>query len=405
MPISSRGGMLSILLVALCCAVVIAFRSSPVQKITPGTSHATSLRPLFSAVEQFLAQKAAMERDLREERAKTEFKTELNRFMSGQGGDSKLADEQFWNQFARGGLQVSSPQKFSHQSIVDPSLAAELQQQKTLLENRGFCKVTGLDWERLGVNLKGIEETMQNLKDNGWPPVFIFMFDEVWKYLDGVYDILRPLIGDDEAVLEHSIFAWALDKPPRPDEIDRREKVGGNFGMPHRDLPFDECHDPATGQSTVLSIWCPITDAVLDNGCMMAIPREHDVHFENYQDKERHLSPFKYDFNFAATTPLPAPAGSVLVWHPNIIHWGSACSAYAAGPARKSIAGAFRLPERRLPTSEKERRLYGRGPVTREELRAGLGVDTKLRCIAYALMMYSVWFPEFEGFDAQKLRS
>ena len=96
----------------------------------------------------------------------------------------------------------------------------------------------------------------------------------------------------------------------------------------------------------------------------------------------------------------PFAGGSVLMWHHSSIHWGSACSAYAPEP-RKSIALSFRLNEARKPMSDKDWELYGRVPFTLEEVQRGVGVPERVRLCTRAMMMYSVWHPEFGGFDKE----
>ena len=94
------------------------------------------------------------------------------------------------------------------------------------------------------------------------------------------------------------------------------------------------------------------------------------------------------------------------MWHPNTIHWGSSCSAYADKP-RKSIGVAFRLSDVQLPASEleKQKKLYGRNPFKKEELETnGLSIDSRLKMCAQSVLMYSVWFPEFDGLNEDQFQ-
>ena len=94
-------------------------------------------------------------------------------------------------------------------------------------------------------------------------------------------------------------------------------------------------------------------------------------------------------------TPLaPLVPGSALVWHPNLIHWGSSCRATSLLPPRKSIAMAFRVRDSRRKSTEKEVSRYGRIPLTWKEMLAG-GPDMtqRIQMIAKALMLYNVWYP------------
>ena len=211
---------------------------------------------------------------------------------------------------------------------------------------------------------------------------------------------MQPLIQDEELVLEASVYGWALDLPAH-NQGAPGEKVGGNFGVPHRDNLYGKCHTEA-GLPSILGIWIPCVDATTENGCMYVVPRERDDLFEKSDDKLHpapHLNP---NFPHAHVLPLPAEAGTVLMWHHSTIHWGSSCSPYATHP-RKSIAMSFRLREEAKPFSDKDWELYGRLPYTRAELAAGIGMPERLRLCTRALMMYSVWHPEFKGFSKEHL--
>ena len=42
------------------------------------------------------------------------------------------------------------------------------------------------------VNTAG--RTMDALKAAGWPPVFVFMYDETWRLLEALFDVTAPLL-------------------------------------------------------------------------------------------------------------------------------------------------------------------------------------------------------------------
>uniref|UniRef100_A0A7S0WCX9 Phytanoyl-CoA dioxygenase n=1 Tax=Hemiselmis tepida TaxID=464990 RepID=A0A7S0WCX9_9CRYP len=276
-----------------------------------------------------------------------------------------------------------------------------LQDERTreLLAARGFSHFEGVDWEALGVRMSDVAATMQRLKDEGWPPVFVFMYDEPWRMLEGLFDVLSPLLGDpgEEVELEASVYGWALE---RPAEGPAGERVGGNFGQPHRDQGFDTCH-LADGSSSILSVWVPTVDTDLDNGCMYVVPRECDALFSDPEHKQ-HLAPHTFNFPYQSIRPLPGLAGSVFCWHPNTIHWGSAASAHSTAPSRKSLAMSFRVPQHRQAFTKKEMDACGRAPFTRQELRDGVGVRERWNLCSKGVLMYSVWHPDFAGFDIEK---
>jgi ectoine hydroxylase-related dioxygenase (phytanoyl-CoA dioxygenase family) len=139
-----------------------------------------------------------------------------------------------------------------------------------------------------------------------------------------------------------------------------------------------------------------------ENGCMFVVPRERDSLFMDDGHRLHRAPNLMPDFPHAHVRPLVADAGTVLAWHHNTIHWGSSCSPYAAEP-RKSLAMSFRLCEEGRPWSEKDEESYWRRPFTRAEVAAGVDMQTRLRMCAGALVTYSVWHPEFKGFDQAHL--
>lgn len=355
-------------------------------KSTQNSIRHKAATPLFmssNVMEQYLQSQQAMERERREERTKGAYEEQIRRMMDdGIAENEKFLSPAFWMQFSRG-LTIADDCRQAtiaarYQRSIVTSGTAHPQDAQRLLHDRGFCAVEALDWNGVGVDLAAISATMENLKANGWPPVFVFMFDEAWRLCEALFEIMAPLIQDDRVLLEASVYGWALDKQ---DGSPAQEKVGGNFGTPHRDSSFSNCH-LHDGSSSILSVWIPTVDVDIENGCMYVIPRERDVYFDKSEDPA-HLNPLLKGFPYADVRPLPGKAGTVFVWHPNTIHWGSACSAYAP-ESRKSIAMAFRLSEERRAFTEKEFALYGRRPFDYAEIAGGLDMKERLKVLTPA---------------------
>ena len=172
--------------------------------------------------------------------------------------------------------------------------------------------------------------------------------------------------------------------------------------MPHRDAGYSESHLP-DGTPSILGIWIPVVDATPENGCMYVVPRERDPMWDAVEDRMHKAPHLMSGFPYAHVRPLPAKAGTVLMWHHSTIHWGSSCSAYADQP-RQSIAMSFRLREELKPWTEHDAELYGRRPYSHSELASGkIDMSERLKLCTRALMMYSVWHPEFHGFDKEHL--
>jgi hypothetical protein len=79
-----------------------------------------------------------------------------------------------------------------------------------------------IDWASRRPLLQKIGDCIEMLKAKGWPPCFVFMYDEPWELVDGLFDLMEPVLGND-CVLDASVFAWGLERGSRS------EHVGGNF--------------------------------------------------------------------------------------------------------------------------------------------------------------------------------
>ena len=286
-----------------------------------------------------------------------------------------------------------------------------------------------------------VDATMESLKAAGWPPVFVFLFDEPWLLIDRLFELVAPLLGED-CLLESSMYAWALSRSEAADTVDtaaaaaaaassvdgsattthtptattpRAAEVGGNFPVPHRDNSFAEANFP-DGSPSHLSTWMCINHVGLDNGCMHVLPKDADARFFKSNDywhervayptagldlnqklPTRKIKPpveqVLLNFPLDKALPIPAPRGSILLWQPNCIHWGSSCSASSHLPPRKSMAMTFRCSAKKRPVSSIERDL-----LTREQIRL-LTIEDRLVMVVESIVMYAKWFPSFQKFD------
>ena len=99
---------------------------------------------------------------------------------------------------------------------------------------------------------------------------------------------------------------------------------------------------------------------------------------------------------WAEIRPLQANAGELLVWKSNLIPWGSACDVSTEETPRKSLGSAFMLPG--VAQSPLRQHLKSTQTITKERLRQGLGLESRLRVCLRSLKLYSAWFPEFDKF-------
>jgi hypothetical protein len=274
-----------------------------------------------------------------------------------------------------------------------------------------------------------VDQTMDSLKSAGWPPVFVYLFDEPWLLIDRLFELVAPILGPD-CLLESSMYGWALSRSTSAQQASptasdgataAAAEVGGNFPVPHRDNSFEEAN-LEDGTPTHLSTWMCVNDVGLDNGCMHILPKDadqkfcmsHDYWHErvayptagldlNQKLPTRKIKPPNeqviLNFPLDKALPIPAPRGSVLLWQPNCIHWGSSCSSSSPLPPRKSLAMTFRCSAHKRPISNKERDL-----MTRAQMRA-LTLEDRLVMVVDSILMYAKWFPSFKAFDLDLLRT
>ena len=213
-----------------------------------------------------------------------------------------------------------------------------------------------------------------------------------------------------DAALDPAVFAWALeaaesaacDVETSATAAAAPRKIGSNFGRPHRDSSYAASHTES-GAPSELSVWVALTRVTPTNGSIYVVPSCHDPLFAKPHDP-LHMQPDK-TMPWPHVRPLPCEAGSVLLWHASLIHWGSACDAGEAHP-RKSIAFAYKLPCAGSTARGRGRQHGGRAAlrlIPRAQLAAGLSIRERLRLVVQALLKYEHWHPTFDGLAEEAL--
>jgi hypothetical protein len=149
---------------------------------------------------------------------------------------------------------------------------------------------------------------VERLRRERWPATFSFVYDEFWDVasVSSLTEIATEFLG---AEYKQNSAIWTYYVLPRK----------GARGWP----PHYDSGDPTSR----LTVWIPLSDATLDNGCMYLIPQDrvssarlNDFWSRNYVTKE------ELALLLWSTKALPAPAGSLLGWNQKILHWGSIAS-------------------------------------------------------------------------------
>jgi ectoine hydroxylase-related dioxygenase (phytanoyl-CoA dioxygenase family) len=161
---------------------------------------------------------------------------------------------------------------------------------------------------------------LEAVRRAGWPAVFSCIYDEFWRVMRArpIVEIARSLLGPD--VLQRPHF-WMHYVAP----------YQGSAGW----APHVDSLKPGR-----ITLWIALSEATLNNGCMYAIPRSTvpDGFIASLE------SPTTVDWNDACALlqncrPLPCPAGSMLGWAHDVLHWGAACR-HATAP-RISLSFEF----------------------------------------------------------------
>jgi Phytanoyl-CoA dioxygenase (PhyH) len=173
---------------------------------------------------------------------------------------NKATDLGYWRQL-NPQLSVGSdarPEAMEQRTLNPPELANIAQE----IAKAGYFQAPKiLSPRQLGELRSGVER----VRDEGWPAVFTFVYDEFWAVLQ-TPSILRILESRLGPRFKQNSLIWTYYVPT----------VDGSGGWPpHTD-----------GRRRHLTIWIPLTDATLDNGCMYVVehhrvPRELNTDFRD----------------------------------------------------------------------------------------------------------------------------
>ncbi len=158
-----------------------------------------------------------------------------------------------------------------------------------------------------------------NLVDKGFPPVFVYVYDEFLQVFKHLSPILTPIFGEKYRMVTN-FWAWHIPAAAK----------GAGFA-PHRDLTGKTLMRP-DGMPGMATVWVPLKDVTTLNACMYVLPTDQDP---NVPDNMADITiPPE---SIQSIRALPGKAGSVMCWNQSVLHWGSNSSEWA-DDARISIA-------------------------------------------------------------------
>ena len=77
---------------------------------------------------------------------------------------------------------------------------------------------------------------------------------------------------------------------------------------------------PEADEATILTVWMPLNDATVENGCLQVIPRSHRGELEPHCPTDRSLSIPEKLLPLERARPLPMRAGSILLMTQRTVH-------------------------------------------------------------------------------------
>jgi hypothetical protein len=149
---------------------------------------------------------------------------------------------------------------------------------------------------------------VERLRSEGWLPTFSFVYDQFWDVagVSSLTEILTEFLGAEYRLGPQMFFTYYV-----------LPRKGASGWSPHVD----------SGGESRLTVWIPLSDATVDNGCMYLIPQDR-VSSAGLNDFWSRVYVTKDELGVLlwSTKALPAAAGSLLGWNSKMVHWGSMAS-------------------------------------------------------------------------------
>jgi hypothetical protein len=161
---------------------------------------------------------------------------------------------------------------------------------------------------------QALSSAIERIIEARYHPMFLALYDDYWRVLQGIAPLLTPILGQHYRVLG-DFWIWCIS-----------HRTASAGWRPHRDHQFRRrvtLRDDRTPM--IITVWIPFTDATPLNGCIYLLPLPRDPNFPDRPNAFEASS-------LQDVRALPAQAGSVLAWNQYVLHWGSAATKWADGP-------------------------------------------------------------------------
>lgn len=164
--------------------------------------------------------------------------------------------------------------------------------------------------------------------DHGHDPAYALLYDDFFEVLASMEQLLSGVLDASFKIV-----------PDEPDVyfIPTANQHGG--AIAHRDTLRAHDWRRADGLPSVINLWIAVTDATAVNSCIHVVPAHADPDYGTPRSDSSELFTFDAE-RLQAIRALPVPAGSVLGWSTELLHWGGRSSDRADLP-RLSFAMYF----------------------------------------------------------------
>lgn len=213
-----------------------------------------------------------------------------------------------------------------HARIAPPDAVRE----KSRLDEDGYFSLKQvLDRERIA----RMHDIARAVRADGWPVAFAFVYDEFWSVArtPSISAFLEASLGP--GFMQNTVV-WAHWVP------DAKGVAGWR--------PHDDCRG---GGDTFLSLWIPLSEATVENGCMFLVPDRRSREVADAIKAQDNLPDTLFRKTLQDVVALPASPGSLIGWRGDVLHWGGANS--GSSTPRVSLALEFRSRDARTRRFER----------------------------------------------------
>jgi hypothetical protein len=237
---------------------------------------------------------------------------------------NKALDPDYWRRL-NPELSIDGIPERSAGLDIDALATEEIEKQIEKLRSEGYFQTNPI---LSSPTIDKMRLCVERLRGERWPATFAFIYDQFWDVasVSSVAKIATGFLGAECGL--KTVFNFHV-----------LPRKGASRWPPHKDL-------------STLTVWIPLCDATVDNSCMYLI-QKNPVSSSGLTDfwERRYVTHGELRVLLQATKALPAPAGSVVGWTTEVVHWASHPSD-GAHP-RISMSLGFARPGDRLRPGER----------------------------------------------------